>query len=426
MRSQFSHQPFINVGRSPPFSWILLLFLCFLALIAILSSSPSKTLESVVSTPLPNIYKSYRKLREQAASEVLEIRSLSLGITQPRELDICGKGRENHVPCYNVSGNLLAGFHNGEEFDRHCEVSGQGVRCLIRPPKEYKIPLRWPAGRDVIWKGNVKLTKDQFLNYGTMTKRLMLLEENQIAFHSEDGTIFYGVKEYSRQVAEMLGLASDSELNQAGVRTVLDIGCGFGSFGAHLMSLNVTTTCIAAYEMYGSQVQLTLERGLPALIGNFISRQLPFPSLSFDMIHCAQCGIVWDAKEGAFLVEVDRLLKPGGYFVLTSPVTQQFSVGPKHSTIFEPLEEIANKICWTLKAQQDESSVWQKTAHVDCYAFRKQTGVASLCKNEDDLESYYHYQPLRSCLSGVSSKRWAPIQNRSHVHNGYFDFQCTS
>jgi hypothetical protein len=32
------------------------------------------------------------------------------------------------------------------------------------------------------------------------------------------------------------------------------------------------------------------------MIGNFIARQLPYPSLSYDMIHCAQCGIIWDEK----------------------------------------------------------------------------------------------------------------------------------
>ena len=46
---------------------------------------------------------------------------------------------------------------------------------------------------------------------------MMLLEENQIAFHSEDGLIFDGVKDYSRQIAEMIGLGSDSEFHQAGV-----------------------------------------------------------------------------------------------------------------------------------------------------------------------------------------------------------------
>ena len=45
----------------------------------------------------------------------------------------------------------------------------------------------------------------------------MLLEENQIAFHSEDGLIFNDVKDYSRQLAEMIGLGSDTEFPQAGV-----------------------------------------------------------------------------------------------------------------------------------------------------------------------------------------------------------------
>ena len=45
----------------------------------------------------------------------------------------------------------------------------------------------------------------------------MLLEDNQIAFHSEEGMNFDSVKDYSRQIAEMIGLGSDSDLLQAGV-----------------------------------------------------------------------------------------------------------------------------------------------------------------------------------------------------------------
>lgn len=80
------------------------------------------------------------------------------------------------------------------------------------------------------------------------------------------------------------------------VRTILDVGCGYGSFGAHLFSKQLLTMCIANYETSGSQVQLTLERGLPAMIGSFSSKQLPYPSLSFDMLHCLRCGIDWDQK----------------------------------------------------------------------------------------------------------------------------------
>lgn len=45
----------------------------------------------------------------------------------------------------------------------------------------------------------------------------MLLEENQIAFHSQDGIMFDDVKDYSHQISEMIGLGSDTEFLQAGV-----------------------------------------------------------------------------------------------------------------------------------------------------------------------------------------------------------------
>ncbi|CAN6454086.1 unnamed protein product [Victoria cruziana] len=295
MTGSLGHLSFKSLRRYPPSNWLLciIVILAFPALLGY--SRLSSLVPSTPASPSLEAFGNYRRLREEAAAELTEIRSLTRG-SYGQEFEHCNKDLENYVPCYNLTANQLAGFHDGEEFDRQCDVSGVGPRCLVRASKDYKIPLRWPAGRDIIWSGNVKITKDQFLSSGSMTKRLMLLEENQIAFHSDDGTISDGVKDYSRQIAEMIGLTSDSEFRMAGIHTVLDIGCGFGSFGAHLFSVKLTTVCVAAYEVFGSQVQLALERGLPAMIGNFMSRQLPYPSLSFDLVHCAQCGINWHEK----------------------------------------------------------------------------------------------------------------------------------
>ncbi|KAE8648761.1 hypothetical protein Csa_008907 [Cucumis sativus] len=293
MRSSWVNKISVILGSKPPFSWLILCLISVLALIAVLGTSTSNAFDSVTTTPVSDIYASYRRQKERAAIDLFDLKSLSLATTRLKEFGLCGKERENHVPCYNVTANLLAGYKEGEEYDRHCEVSRTAQRCLVRPPKDYKIPLSWPVGRDIIWSGNVKVTRDQLLSSGSPTKRLMLLEENQIAFHSEDGD---GVKEYSFQIAEMIGLGSDSEFFQAGVRSILDIGCGFGSLGAHLISLNVMVMCIATYEATGSQVQMALERGLPAMLGNFVTKQLPYPSLSFDMVHCAQCDISWNDK----------------------------------------------------------------------------------------------------------------------------------
>ncbi|XP_038723975.1 probable methyltransferase PMT5 isoform X1 [Tripterygium wilfordii] len=402
MRNPWFNKLYPIVCPRPPFSWFLLCFVCVLALIAILGSTSSNAFDSLTSISVPIRFTNYRRQKEQVAVDYLELKTLSSGAGRLEELGLCGKEKENYVPCYNVTANLLAGFKDGEEFDRHCEVERQEEQCLIRPPKDYKIPLRWPHGRDVIWSGNVKITKDQFLSSGSMTKRLMLLEENQIAFQS--------VESYYSHIADLITPGNESEFSRAGVRNVLDINCGFGSFGAHLLSLNLMAVCIAAYEATGSQVQLALERGLPAVIGNFISRQLPFPPLSFDMVHCAQCGIIWDKKDGMFLIEVDRLLKPGGYFVLTSPARpHESSLNKKKGSLLIALKEFTENICWEPLAQGDETSIWQKTEHADC-ASRKQN-AAPLCKEGDDAQSYY--QPLVSCISGTTSKRWIPIQHRS-------------
>ncbi|MED6212983.1 hypothetical protein PIB30_088886, partial [Stylosanthes scabra] len=398
MRSSWFNKLFNKIGSRQPVSRLILCLIILLALIAIFGSSSVGIIDPAPHVPASLIYTNYRRIKEQAAVDYLELRSVLA--TGNRELNLCGRETENFVPCYNVSANLLAGFKEGEEFDRHCELLVGAEKCLVRPPKDYKIPLQWPASRDIIWSGNVKITKDQFLSSGSMTKRLMLLEENQIAFRSEDGLMYDGVKDYSRQLAELIGLGSDTEFPQAGVRTILDINCGFGSLGAHLSSLDIVAVCVSGYEVTGSQVQLALERGLPAVIGNFVARQLPYPLLSYDMVHCAQCDIIWDEKDGMSLIEVDRVLRPGGYFVLTSPTSR-----PQGT-------------------QQDETFIWQKTADVHCYASRNKDAIP-LCKEEDNDPSYY--RPLVRCISGTSSKRWIAIQNRTselssaelHVHGKY-------
>ena len=119
--------------------------------------------------------------------------------------------------------------------------------------------------------------------------------------------LFFTCHAHARQYDGFLRFTNHTE-----VHTVV-IGYGSGSFGAHLFSKKFLTVCIAMYELYGSQVQLALEKGLPAMLASFISRQLPYPPLSFDMVHCARCSIDWEQKDGAFLIEADRVHEPGAH-----------------------------------------------------------------------------------------------------------------
>ncbi|KAM7514562.1 hypothetical protein LguiA_004145 [Lonicera macranthoides] len=366
---------------------------------------------SITTSPRGQVLRGYRRLQEQLVSDLWDIGELSVGTTRLKELEFCSEESENYVPCFNVSENLELGFTGGEEYDRHCR-HGSRQNCLLLPPTNYKIPLRWPTGKDVIWVANVKITAQEVLSSGSMTKRMMMLEEEQISFRSAS-LMFDGVEDYSHQIAEMIGLRNDNFI-QAGVRTILDIGCGYGSFGAHLFSKQIITMCIANYEASGSQVQLTLERGLPAMIGSFSSKRLPYPSLSFDMIHCARCGIDWDQKGGLLLIEVDRLLRPGGYFVWTSPLinNQGLVRNKKNLEKWNMVRHFLKDLCWDLLSQQDETVVWKKTSEKKCYVSRRPGVGPSMCSKGQDIEFPY-YQPLHACIGGTRSRRWVPIEDRA-------------
>ncbi|GAB2271264.1 Probable pectin methyltransferase qua2 [Dionaea muscipula] len=362
---------------------------------------------TITSSSRGHVYHEYRRLQEQLILDLWHIGELSLGSPKSKEFRFCAEESENLVPCYNISESLDSGYSNGEEYERHC---GYGLRqnCLVVPPVNYKIPLRWPTGRDVIWVGNVRITAEEVLSSGSFTKRMMMLDEEQISFRSAS-LMFDGVEDYSHQIAGMIGLRNESNFIQIGVRTILDIGCGYGSFGAHLFSQQLLTMCIARYEASGSQVQLTLERGLPAMIVSIIKNQLPCPSLSYDMVHCAKCGVDWDKKDGLYLLEVDRVLRPGGYFVWTSPLASARSKENQKRWNF--IRDFAVNLCWELLSQQDETVVWKKTSKRGCYYSRKPGAAPVICSKGNDAESGY-YRTLQNCIGGTRSRRWIPIEDR--------------
>ncbi|XP_065848283.1 probable pectin methyltransferase QUA2 [Euphorbia lathyris] len=404
----FQSDPF-SIGTPRTRHKITLLILklsLFVILVLALTGSFWWTI-SISTSSRVQIIHNYRRLQEQLVSDLWDIGELSLGSSRLKEVEFCSQDSENYVPCFNVSENLALGSSDGNEIDRYC---GQGSRqsCLVLPPVNYRVPLRWPTGRDVIWVSNVKITAQEVLSSGSLTKRMMMLDEEQISFRSAN--MFDGVEDYAHQIAEMIGLRNESSFIQAGVRTILDIGCGYGSFGAHLFSKQLLTMCIANYEASGSQVQLTLERGLPAIIGSFTSKQLPFPSLSFDMLHCARCGIDWDQKDGVFLIEVDRVLKPGGYFVWTSPLTNARNKEKLKRWNF--VQDFAKNLCWEMLSNQDETVVWKKTTKKNCYSSRKPGSGPSICGRSQDVESPY-YRPLQACIAGTQSRRWIPIAERT-------------
>lgn len=122
---------------------------------------------SMSSSSRGRVYHGYRRLQEKLVTDLLDVGELSHGSSKVKELEFCSPELENFVPCFNVSDNLASG---GNELDRKCDGELR-QSCLVLPPVNYKIPLRWPTGRDVIWIANVKITAQEVLSSGSLTKR---------------------------------------------------------------------------------------------------------------------------------------------------------------------------------------------------------------------------------------------------------------
>lgn len=75
---------------------------------------------------------------------------------------------------------------------------------------------------------------------------------------------------------------------------------------------------------------------------------------------------------GILLIEVDRVLRPGGYFVWTSNLTnaQKFLRNKEIQKRWNFVHSFAESLCWEMLSQQDETAVWKKTSKKSCYASR--------------------------------------------------------
>lgn len=83
------------------------------------------------------------------------------------------------------------------------------------------------------------------------------------------------------------------DLQTAGVVQVLDVGCGVASFSAYLLPLDIQTMSFAPKDGHENQIQFALERGIGAMISAFATKQLPYPTNSFEMVHCSRCRVDW-------------------------------------------------------------------------------------------------------------------------------------
>lgn len=317
-------------------------------------------------------------------------------ISDPRELSVCPNGMEDIIPCYDITANREAGHSDGREFEPHCELTSR-IQCLVPPPKDYRILFGWPYSKQGIWRGNLQLDANRFL-----------IDEDLLKFPTQDQQLRNEVEGHVQDVAGILGLSGATDFSSAKIRTVLDIGCGLGSLGGHLWDYEILTMCIAPYEEHGAQVQIALERGLPAMVGSLMVNQLPYPSSSFDMIHCAECGIEGNPQGERSLLEVDRLIRAGGYFVWVKPVQDG-----RLNDAMVSMRNFTSSLGWKVvsPSQHESLIIWQKKdLHLDLTS--ESTDHTQFCEHgKYDVDWAWH-EPLRPCITSPPAHRQIPVHEQ--------------
>lgn len=111
--------------------------------------------------------------------------------------------------------------------------------------------------------------------------------------------------------------------------------------------------------------------------------------------------------DGIYMMEVDRVLRPGGYWVLSGPPINWKN---NYKAWLRPMEElqeeqrkiedIARLLCWEKKSEQGEIAIWQKRVNADACSGRQDDVKATFCKREEvDDVWYVLYLNLHTLLS---------------------------
>lgn len=264
----------------------------------------------------------------------------------------------DYTPCQEQDRAMTFPRENMIYRERHCPPEDEKLQCLIPAPKGYTPQFPWPKGRDYVHYANVPYKS---LTVEKAVQHWVEFQGNVFRFPG-GGTMFpQGADAYIEELASIIPIADGS------VRTALDTGCGVASWGAYLMKRNVLAMSFAPRDNHEAQVQFALERGVPAVIGVFGTIRLPYPSRSFDMAHCSRCLIPWTSNDGMYLMEVDRVLRPGGYWILSGPPINWKTYYETWKRTKEDvqaeqkkIEELAEMLCWEKKYEKGDIAIWRK------------------------------------------------------------------
>ncbi|PIA60471.1 hypothetical protein AQUCO_00300166v1 [Aquilegia coerulea] len=287
-----------------------------------------------------------------------------------KKFGLCSTSMKEYIPCLDNVDEIkkLKSTEKGEKFERHCPTEGKRLNCLVPPPKGYRPPIPWPKSR----------SEEDRIGLRRIRINLNFLEEVHNLYMERTSTLIRFLR---------FGVHT---------RVALDVGCGVASFGAFLLSRNVITLSIAPKDVHENQIQFALERGVPAMVAAFATHRLLYPSQAFDLIHCSRCRINWTRDDGVLLLEVNRMLRAGGYFAWAAQPVYKHEEALQEQ--WKEMEDLTNRLCWELVSKEGYIAIWRKPLNNICYNHRDAGTKPPLCDLDDEPDNVW-YVGLKSCIS---------------------------
>ncbi|OIV92951.1 hypothetical protein TanjilG_20613 [Lupinus angustifolius] len=334
----------------------------------------------------------------------IDLPKQNLGSLQVRPINFpeCSIDLQDYTPCTDPKRWRKYGIYRLTLLERHCPPLSERKECLVPSPDGYKPPIRWPKSRDECWYRNVPY---DWINNEKSNQHWLRKEGEKFLFPG-GGTMFPdGVGEYVDLMQDLI-----PEMRDGTVRTAIDTGCGVASWGGDLLDRGILTVSLAPRDNHEAQVQFALERGIPAMLGVISTQRLPYPSNSFDMAHCSRCLIPWTEFGGIYLLEIHRILRPGGFWILSGPpVNYERRWRGWNTTVqeqrsdYEKLQDLLTSLCFKLYNKKDDIAVWQKSKDNNCYDKLPSETYPPKCDDSFEPDDGW-YIPLRTCVVVPESK----------------------
>ncbi|KAI3721226.1 hypothetical protein L2E82_32232 [Cichorium intybus] len=320
-----------------------------------------------------------------------KVEEVDQGDVRVLKFETCPVSMREYIPCLDNEDAIkqLKSTEKGERFERHCPEKDKGLNCLVPPPKGYKAPIPWPTSRDEVWYSNVPHAQLAEYKGG---QNWITVDKDKFKFPGGGTQFIHGADQYLDQISQMIPEIAFGNHT----RVALDVGCGVASFSAYLFSRNVLTMSVAPKDVHENQIQFALERGVPAMVAAFATRRLLYPSQAFDLIHCSRCRVNWTRDDGILLLEVNRLLRAGGYFAWAAQPVYKHE--PLLEQQWEEMTNLTNRLCWNLVKKEGYIAIWQKPLNNSCYLSRELGTLPPLCDKKDDPDDVW-YVDLKPCIS---------------------------